>query len=315
MKTLLISLFIMILHLGHAQDYSFLDTIQFDTYENEMRVALESAEYLTSIPINQDDNNRVYISKFHLKLLTKHFDGDIFINPNIAELIGINKNLLGVYFSYVTINLENNSNDLDNNKELSTLNVIDYCLDMNNRVKLSKSKKESLKTLKSTYGSPILEESELSAPNKTDANGLKQGYWKEYYEDEDFDFAIIYYKDDKMHGDFKAYRANDILYIYGNFRDGMLHGEHFQYYKSGSLKFKSNFVSGKENGIRIKYRSNGAMIYEVLVKNNKFDGPWKEYHENGKIYFTGNYRNGEKVGVWNEYSDDGTLLRTDDYDN
>ena len=78
-----------------------------------------------------------------------------------------------------------------------------------------------------------------------DDNGLRQGEYKDYYDNGKLDIHC-YYKDNKYHGIYKEYYYNGKLYNICNFINDEIHGEDKFYKEDGSYDRSFYFNHGKE---------------------------------------------------------------------
>ena len=104
--------------------------------------------------------------------------------------------------------------------------------------------------------------------NRTDSKGLKQGGWKEFYQN----------------GGIKAEKY---------FKDDMLHGYYKEYDNRGKLVLTMLY----ENGAIVKSKVEDEPDIEIV--NN--------YDTDGKIIYSGPYRNKIPVGIHREYGKDGKV--------
>ncbi len=142
--------------------------------------------------------------------------------------------------------------------------------------------------------------------NKTDENGLKQGYWK------------------------KKDKAGSLIYT-GHFTDNIPLGEFNYYYDDGRLRAKSEISNSGQNAFTITYHKNGRVMSEGFYKNQKKDSVWHFYDVYGQkltnetysggilegkfvtFYQSGDtteilfYNNGLKEGSWKQYYKNGVL--------
>lgn len=149
--------------------------------------------------------------------------------------------------------------------------------------------------------------------NYKDENGLKQGKWKEFFQDEKFDYAIINYVDDVKEGPFKAFLEDGTLYMEGSYSDGELNREVLIYYTTGDIKMKIHYSDGKKNGKKLVFYENGTLYSETEYKDDLLHGSTITYHPNGRIKRESYYLNDEKTGTWKKYSEDGKLIRSDEF--
>lgn len=122
--------------------------------------------------------------------------------------------------------------------------------------------------------------------NRTDANGLKQGYW------------IIYYPNN----------PNQIK-TEGKYVDGKKQGVWKTFFPSGQLKQEITYVDNRPNGYVRIYYENGNLSEEGIWKGNKWVGKYKFYHKNGKVAYDWNYNNtGKRTGEQKYYYENGNKM-------
>lgn len=120
--------------------------------------------------------------------------------------------------------------------------------------------------------------------NRIDRNGLKQGPWKKFYE-------------------------NDSIFYEGQYKNGQRTGEFKYYYKDGKLKSTSVYSeNGKKAEVKNFYRNGRDMAHGVFMDEKK-DGTWTYFDEMGRILSTETYENGVKQGVWTTYYDNGNKVQ------
>jgi uncharacterized protein len=161
-----------------------------------------------------------------------------------------------------------------------------------------------------------------------DAAGLKQGPWKEFYDDGEL-YGEGVYKDGKKQGEWKFYFKDGRIEQIGRYNTaGKPEGVWKWYYESGNLKREESLTDGLENGEMkeltdsgniiikgnfINGEEDGEWVYEVnddketgSYMNGKKEGEWKGY-TNGMLYFQGNYVEGLPSGMHIYYWDNGRL--------
>lgn len=112
--------------------------------------------------------------------------------------------------------------------------------------------------------------------NQTDSKGLKQGVWREYFD-------------------------NDNIRIEENYKNGLLNGYYREYNQSGKM-LVSRFY---ENGVLVESNSDDEII--AVVKN--------EYDSLGNLVTSGSYLNNIPVGTHRKYSTDKTKVKIEEFDN
>lgn len=85
-------------------------------------------------------------------------------------------------------------------------------------------------------------------------NGLKQGEWKNYFDEENHPIqGIVNYKDGVLDGKYLAYFPDGKEQIVGSFRNGLQDGLWKWYTMEGEVESEVSFVDGKKTGDQIFY--------------------------------------------------------------
>jgi antitoxin component YwqK of YwqJK toxin-antitoxin module len=173
--------------------------------------------------------------------------------------------------------------------------------------------------------------------NRTDAKGLKQGSWKDFYPNGAIKSEKSY-KDDQLSGYYKEYdnrgrlvltmlydngsivkndvedapdieivnkHDNDGKLIYsGPYRNNVPVGIHREYGKDG--KITNAWV----------YTDNGLKVSEGIVDEaGNRNGKWKDLFPNGKVQSEGQYTDNRRTGMWKFYNSEGKTEQTGGYNN
>jgi antitoxin component YwqK of YwqJK toxin-antitoxin module len=141
--------------------------------------------------------------------------------------------------------------------------------------------------------------------NQTDANNLKQGWWKKTYPNGKMMYKG-FFKDNKPaglmyryyeSGALKAILNYDVRGEYARARlmyeDGQLAAEgvffkslkdgnwsYYSYYDK-SLTAMESYLKGERHGMMINYYSNGDVSEKLEWKNNRKEGIWEQYYQGG----------------------------------
>jgi antitoxin component YwqK of YwqJK toxin-antitoxin module len=167
--------------------------------------------------------------------------------------------------------------------------------------------------------------------NQTDANGLRQGYWRKYYSNGNLIYKG-FFKDNKPTGEFCRYYESGalkvrIIYFEGTnlarstwyYENGALAAkgnylgtakdstwEYYSFY-DGSLKSKENYSKGARNGFSYHYYQDGSVLEKTAWKNNEKDGIWEQYYPGGAIKTRGTYKNNKLNGPFYVFREDGGM--------
>lgn len=175
--------------------------------------------------------------------------------------------------------------------------------------------------------------------NQTDANNLKQGYWKKSYPNGKLMYKG-FFKDNKPVGEMRRYYesgALKALLVYDNnstyaqakmlYEDGQLAAEgwycnslkdstwsYYSYYDH-SLTARETYTLGKKNGIATHYYSNGHISERISWVNDIRNGTWEQYFDNDVLKLSGHYIHGKLEGGFLVNYDTGERYLTGNYTN
>jgi len=173
--------------------------------------------------------------------------------------------------------------------------------------------------------------------NQTDAAGLRQGEWLEFYPGGAIRTERNY-RNDLLHGYYKEYDERGRLLVTLLYDNGKVTGTEIdnsaeidienRYDDSGKLIYSGPFKEGIPVGIHREYNSDGtvriAKIYNdngVLISEGIVDdagnrnGPWKDYSADGTVMAEGAYVNSRRNGAWKFYNAAGRLEQAGSYSN
>lgn len=169
--------------------------------------------------------------------------------------------------------------------------------------------------------------------NRINQNGMKQGLWKFFWDNDNLKLEG-YYQNDKKNGYFKYYDEegkflriekweNDILI------EDAIETKHLDrkvdYHPNGKIRTVAYFYKGVPDGVRREYSPEGEVIKSYILRNGilmgegivddngKKQGDWKEFYETGKLRAKGKYTNSKPVGKWIYYFEEGGIEITGTY--
>mgnify|MGYP006281872019 CR=1 FL=1 len=171
--------------------------------------------------------------------------------------------------------------------------------------------------------------------NRKDGEGLKQGVWKEFYENGNLKNEMTY-RDGMLHGYYKEYNDKGILTSTMLYDKGKIVEEDIdddpeidienRYDSEGNLIFSGPYKKGTPIGIHREYNRDGsvknAIIYNdqgdkvsegIVTTDGRRSGKWINYYDDGKIREEGEYNNNSKTGTWKFYDRDGNTVQTGTY--
>jgi len=150
--------------------------------------------------------------------------------------------------------------------------------------------------------------------NKTDQNGLKQGYWEKFYPNGQMQYSGTF-EDNKPVGTFKRFNRDGMLVV------EMIHeattDEVFaKFYYPGKVLQAEGYYSGKKkDSIWVYYTEEGNKINEVPFFNDQKNGLEKKFYPNGALSEETKWKNGQKDGLTIRYYNDGKVMMRMMYNN
>ncbi len=171
--------------------------------------------------------------------------------------------------------------------------------------------------------------------NRRDKNGLKQGLWKSFW-DNDKTKSEGNYINDKKNGFFKTYsREGNLLNIEKYINDEKqidvpeLRNLEVRtdYYPDGKVKIVASYDNGVAEGVRREYKKDGSIEQSYIFKkgviigkgivdeNGLKQGLWTEFYDNGAKKAEGKYKDNKKIAYWKFYYKNGNIEQQGMYNN
>ncbi|MGZ4037801.1 MAG: toxin-antitoxin system YwqK family antitoxin [Bacteroidia bacterium] len=121
--------------------------------------------------------------------------------------------------------------------------------------------------------------------NAIDKDSLKQGVWREFWNNGDLKSETSY-KNNLKHGlEIIWYDKPDCVESEAYYKDGKLDGQSIHYSKKCRKDFVENFKKGIKEGVETEYYSNGVTKAEGNFKKGNLDGYYKVYDRRGNFSF------------------------------
>lgn len=171
--------------------------------------------------------------------------------------------------------------------------------------------------------------------NRFDRQGLRHGYWKEFYPD----FALKseqYYKHGLRDGFYKEYDEKGNLKTIKKFVNDVeeviesqmrpLQMQH-EYYPNGRIKREASFRNGRREGTWREFDEEGNVIHSQVYQNGRLvqsgvmdtdgtrRGEWVELYPDSTLRAKGLYINGKRSGLWQYYYPGEVLEQEGSYKN
>lgn len=126
--------------------------------------------------------------------------------------------------------------------------------------------------------------------------GLREGPWKEYYEDGKLR-AEGQYTQGRRTGMWKFYFRSGALEQEGRFNSrGRHEGEWKWYYESGKLLREETYLDGQPDGMMVEYDEAGEVLVQGEYLDGQEEGEW--FYQLGDHNQRGQYVNGKRQGRW-----------------
>ena len=167
--------------------------------------------------------------------------------------------------------------------------------------------------------------------NRTDENGLKQGFFRTFYPDKKMK-TECYYKDGKLNGYFREFdqkgkEISAVRYVNGEIQleqknslasDAAAAKVKIEYNDNGTMKKSGAYKDNKPVGVHRTYNKDGKINGGALYDDNgikiadgitdgrgREQGKWTVYDSTGAVRAKGQYKNGKREGQWYFYFADG----------
>ena len=154
--------------------------------------------------------------------------------------------------------------------------------------------------------------------NRFDAQGRKNGYWKEFYDNFELK-SEIYYKHGLRNGYYKEYDQKGNLIAIKKFVNDVeeiierettpLQMQH-EYYPNGRIKREASFRGGRREGTWREFDENGNVVSSQIYQNGRLvqsgimdtdgtrRGEWVELYPDSTLRSQGLFINGKRSGEW-----------------
>ena len=138
-----------------------------------------------------------------------------------------------------------------------------------------------------------------------DEEGIKDGPWKEFYDDGTLRSAGTYDKGNRI-GDWKFYYENGKIESQGKYnKKGNPDGTWRWYYDDGTLRREESYIAGLEEGEYTEFDEKGKLIVKGTYVEGLEEGEWM--YDFGDYKEQGSYKSGARNGKWKSWYPDGTL--------
>lgn len=145
-----------------------------------------------------------------------------------------------------------------------------------------------------------------AAPNKTDAQGRKQGFWQKYYPTDTMQYQATFVNDKPVGEFIRFYEDGSLQAIINYTKDGVARAELF-YPETGEMMAKGNYIDQKRDSVWLFYSDIGVLTSSETYKNGEKNGLNFIYYPDGSVSEKITYKDDVKNGEWLQYFDDGTL--------
>lgn len=143
--------------------------------------------------------------------------------------------------------------------------------------------------------------------------GLKEGFWKEYFISGQLR-AEGMYQNGKKTGEWLFRYENGRLEQKGSYDNhGKPIGKWILYYENGNLWKEESYRDGLKDGLVTEFDSIGNIISEGEYFEDMEEGKW--IYNSGYHRIEGNYRSGMRNGIWKQYYQNGQLSFEGDFIN
>lgn len=116
-------------------------------------------------------------------------------------------------------------------------------------------------------------------------DSMKQGLWREYWENGTLKSEILYKNNKKEGLELIWYEHPNCLQTQAIYINGELNGNIIHYSKKCKKELEENYSIGIKNGTETSYYPNGNIMSEGTFKKGKLSGLYRVYKKNGEFAF------------------------------
>jgi antitoxin component YwqK of YwqJK toxin-antitoxin module len=173
--------------------------------------------------------------------------------------------------------------------------------------------------------------------NRTDAKGLKQGEWKEFYQGGRVKSEKTY-RDDLLHGYYKEYDIRGNLVLTMLYDNGAIVKSRVEdepdieivnrYDNNNKLIYSGPYRNNVPVGVHRDYGSDGKVTNAYVYNDNGLllsegivdeagnrNGRWKDYFPDKKVQAEGSFNDNRRTGLWKFYNPASKVEQTGYYNN
>jgi antitoxin component YwqK of YwqJK toxin-antitoxin module len=173
--------------------------------------------------------------------------------------------------------------------------------------------------------------------NGTDAKGLKQGEWKEFYPSGSIKTEKTF-KDDQLHGYYKEKDVRGMLTLTMLYNNGSIVQSRVEdqpdieivnkYDSDGKLIYSGPFRNNIPVGVHREFGKDGkvsnSFVYNdiglkisegIVDEAGSLNGRWKDFYPDGKILAEGTYTDSRRSGTWRFFNVLSKVEQTGSYNN
>ncbi|TSA35372.1 MAG: hypothetical protein D4R64_09890 [Porphyromonadaceae bacterium] len=173
--------------------------------------------------------------------------------------------------------------------------------------------------------------------NQTDNKGLKQGVWREYYDNDNIRTEVNY-KNGVLNGFYREYNLAGKMMVSRFYENGKLLEKNFdeeiiaeiknQYDSLGNLVASGSYLnnipvgthrkySADKSKVKIEEYNNSGQVVSAGVTDDKGikEEFWQFFYPGDQVRLEGNYKNDKRSGTWKFYYPDGKLEQQGNYMN
>ncbi|MFZ4741569.1 MAG: toxin-antitoxin system YwqK family antitoxin [Bacteroidales bacterium] len=171
--------------------------------------------------------------------------------------------------------------------------------------------------------------------NRRDKNGLKQGLWKTFWDNDKTKIEGTYIND-KKNGFFKSFTPEGNLLLIDKYINDEKQIDvpelrslevRTDYFPDGKVKIVASYDNGVAEGVRREYKVDGSIEQSYIFKkgviigkgivdeNGLKQGLWTEFYDNGAKKSDGKYKDNKKIGDWKFFYKNGNTEQEGMYNN
>ncbi len=151
-----------------------------------------------------------------------------------------------------------------------------------------------------------------TAPNQTDAKGMKQGFWRKNFPDGTPRYEGNF-KDDQPEGVFRYFQETGELKMVCFYSDRGTKSHCKGFDAKGNIISDGNYLKQQKDSVWTYYNEAKQVVARESYNAGTKINTWFVYYPEGQVSEEMSYQNGKRHGAWKQYYEDGSVRLSSNY--